>query len=95
MAWFEAGVTGLMAANHFAEGRYLTYFGAYALAGELCVGNKRFYGAQLLLEIVCCMMYETIAHELKNSHFPGKMSSSPALMTSTVIATQIIIRTFI
>jgi len=34
VAWFEAGVTGVMAASHFAEGRYLMYFGAYAFAGE-------------------------------------------------------------
>jgi len=35
VTWFEAGVTGVMAASCFAEGRYLTLFRAYTVAGEL------------------------------------------------------------
>jgi len=39
VAWLEAGVTGVMSASHFAEGGYLTYFGAYAFAGEIYPEN--------------------------------------------------------
>jgi len=43
-----AGVTGIMAASHFAEGRYLMYFGAYAFASEL---------VPLCGECTCCCSF--------------------------------------
>jgi len=45
VALLEAGVTGVMTASRFAEGRYLTLFRVYASAGELL---------PLCREYMCC-----------------------------------------